>query len=85
MTDPILTAASIGDSPGNSIDPFSPPSHHRGRTSPGDLALADANGDAAIDIADPIAILGFLYRDAAPPALGTACLPISGCERTACE
>jgi len=46
---------------------------------PGDLALTDVNGDAAIDMSDAVSILTFLFLGTQPPILGTDCVPIAGC------
>jgi len=46
---------------------------------PGDLALVDVNGDDAIDLSDAVLILDFLFVGTKSPALGTECVPISGC------
>jgi hypothetical protein len=46
---------------------------------PGDLAIADLNGDGWIDVSDAVSALNFLFLDGPPPALGLYCLPVSGC------
>jgi hypothetical protein len=45
----------------------------------GDLALLDSNGDGRLDLADAVALLAFLFQAGAPPAMGTACVEITGC------
>ena len=52
---------------------------------PGDLALADVNGDDRIDLSDPVSILGFLFLGSDPPALGSECVRIEGCPEDACR
>jgi hypothetical protein len=46
---------------------------------PANLRLADSNGDGALDISDPIAVLSYLFLGAVPPAHGTGCIAIAGC------
>ncbi|MEM7231500.1 MAG: hypothetical protein AAF517_04970 [Planctomycetota bacterium] len=43
------------------------------------VELADFNGDTNIDVSDAAALLGFLFMDGPPHALGTEPLPITGC------
>jgi hypothetical protein len=50
----------------------------------GDLALADVNDDGRIDLSDPVRTLGFLFLGLDPPALGTECVRIEGCQENAC-
>jgi len=52
--------------------------------SEGNRTVVDASGDGAVDISDGIRLLGFLFIGGAPPALGTDCLPVSGCARDRC-
>ena len=46
----------------------------------GNRALLDSDGGGTIHMADAIYVLNFLYQGGAPPALGTECVPIAGCE-----
>ena len=50
---------------------------------PANLALLDSNGDGTIDLADAIRVFGFLFQGAAPPVLGTECVPIAECPESA--
>ncbi len=43
------------------------------------IALANWNGDATIDIADPICVLTWLFNRGPAHALGSVCRPIPGC------
>ena len=45
----------------------------------GNLAVLDVNGDTRVDLSDAVAVLNYLFRGSAPPALGTECLRIEGC------
>ena len=50
-----------------------------GLRNPGNQLLLDANGDAAVTIADAVTVFGHLFLGTSTPALGTECLPIEGC------
>ena len=50
------------------------PCRHGGLT-----LLLDANGDAAVNVADAVTVFGHLFLGTAAPALGTECLLIEGC------
>ena len=39
----------------------------------------DSDGEGAIDLGDAIRVFNFLFQGAAPPVLGTECVPIPGC------
>ena len=45
----------------------------------GNLLLLDHNGDEAVDLADAIAVLGFLFQEGSEHALGRSCTRIEGC------
>lgn len=40
----------------------------------------DGNQDSSLDISDAVRLLGFLFGASYPPALGTACILIEGCQ-----
>lgn len=40
----------------------------------------DGNQDSSLDISDAVRLLGFLFGASSPPALGTACILIEGCQ-----
>ena len=45
----------------------------------GNRRLLDTNGDRAVDLADAVHTLNYLFLGAPPRALATECVPISGC------
>jgi len=47
--------------------------------SPGNIALLDVNGDAKVDIGDPVHVLNFLFSGGGPPSAGPECTPLPGC------
>lgn len=53
-----------------------------GPTRGGNLALLDANGDASLDVSDPIYLLNHLFAGGSPPVLGRRCVALpafAGC------
>ena len=49
-------------------------------SSPGNVALLNANGDElGVDVSDAVYLLNFLFLGGADPALGTKCVAIAGC------
>jgi hypothetical protein len=51
---------------------------------PSNVALLDANDDAAIELSDAVGVFGFLFGGNAPPPLCVdrsciQCVPVSGC------
>ncbi len=52
-------------------------------TEGGNRALADVNGDATVNLTDPVHLLHFLFRGGPRPADGIDCVRIAGC-RDAC-
>jgi ELWxxDGT repeat protein len=52
---------------------------------PGALEVVDVNGDGGIDISDAVSALSFLFLGSKPPALGTECTRISGCDDRCAE
>ena len=55
------------------------PCEGRGLGEGGNLAVFDLNGDAGVDIADPIFLLLHLFTGGSPPVLGTECIRVAGC------
>jgi hypothetical protein len=49
-------------------------------TDPGNILLLDFDGQGTLDLADAVASLLYLFSDSPPHPLGTACVPIAGCE-----
>jgi hypothetical protein len=47
-----------------------------------DLLLLDVNGDATVNIADPVHLLAHLFQGGPPPALGRNCIQLVGCPST---
>jgi hypothetical protein len=48
--------------------------------SPGNTALLDANGDAAVNLTDGVHLLAFIFQAGPAHVLGVSCTPIVGCE-----
>jgi len=42
--------------------------------------VLDVTGDGGVDISDAIRLLGYLFVQGEPPALGAGCVPVAGCE-----
>jgi len=40
----------------------------------------DTNGDGKVDISDAVRLLGYLFNQGEPPALGIDCVQVLGCE-----
>jgi hypothetical protein len=45
----------------------------------GNATVFDVNGDASANLADVVYLLGYMFSGGLPPAYGTTCLPIAGC------
>jgi len=56
-----------------------PPCEGGGLAEGGNLWLLDADGNRAIDVADAIRLLAYLYLSGPPHVLGADCTPIVGC------
>ena len=51
-------------------------------TQAGNFPVLNVNGDADVDISDPIYVLTYLFGTGNPPVLGTDCVLIVGCAST---
>ena len=49
-------------------------------TDPGNILLLDFDGQGTLDLPDAVASFLYLFSDSPPHPLGTACVPIAGCE-----
>ena len=48
----------------------------------GNRVLLDLNGDARVNISDPVYLLLYLFQNGLQPARGTDCIRIEGCANT---
>jgi hypothetical protein len=46
----------------------------------GNLTVLDNNADGSVDIADGIYVLNYLFSNGPPPARGTTCIVVEGCQ-----
>jgi hypothetical protein len=49
-------------------------------TDPGNIRLLDFGGQGTLELSDAVASFLYLFSDSPPHPLGTACVPIAGCE-----
>ena len=63
-------------------DAFTPPCDGNTVAEGGNVTLADFNGDAAVDSADAVAILQYLFQNGPAHASGELCVRIESCPRT---
>ncbi len=50
----------------------------------GNVPVLDTNGDGSVDIADAVYVLQYLFAGGSPPARGTTCIRVPGCQ-TRCD
>ena len=55
------------------------PCEGKGLAEGGNLALLDSNGDSAVNLADAVLLLSFMFQQGPAPALGAECVRIEGC------